>query len=169
MNAIFEELSKVNVNDHTEKKNGLTYLSWAWAWSELKKRYPSASYSIKWFDGKPYYQDPTGYMVFTEITVDGMSHEMWLPVMDANNKPILDHPYKYLTKGRWNADTKQYEKVEHLVSPATMFDINKTIMRCLAKNIAIFGLGLYIYGGEDLPKEEKNEADQQAKPSDAVR
>lgn len=125
----FEEVMKVNVNDKTEKKGSLTYLSWAWAWAEFKKLYPEATYEVKKFDGLPYVHDKeTGYMVYTSVTADGLTYEMWLPVMDARNKTLMN---------------------------ATMFDINKTIMRCLAKNLAMFGLGLYIYAGEDLPEDEQ--------------
>lgn len=127
--AKFEEVMKVNVNEKTEKKGNLTYLSWAWAWAEFKKLYPDATYEVKKFDGLPYVHDKeTGYMVYTSVTADGLTYEMWLPVMDARNKTLMN---------------------------ATMFDINKTIMRCLAKNLAMFGLGLYIYAGEDLPEDEQ--------------
>lgn len=130
----FEDLYNLNVNNKTEKKNNLTYLSWAWAWAEFKKVYPEATYEIVKFDGLPYAVDPnTGYMVYTRVTADGLTHEMWLPVMDYRNKALQ-------------------------VGNATMFDINKTIMRCLTKNLAMFGLGLYIYAGEDLPEEESQNA-----------
>lgn len=156
----FEALYQINVNQKTEKKNGLTYLSWAWAWAEFVKVCPDATYKIRTFDGKPYlYDDKLGYMVFTEITVDGDTKEMWLPVMDGANKAMKDHPYKYLTRGKWNQQKQAYDTVERTCEPASMFDINKTIMRCLTKNIGMFGLGLYIYAGEDLPEEieEKKE------------
>lgn len=124
----FEEVMQINVNEKTEKKGNLTYLSWAWAWAEFKKIYTDATYEVKKFDGLPYVHDSdTGYMVYTSVTASGLTYEMWLPVMDARNKTLMN---------------------------ATMFDINKTIMRCLAKNLAMFGLGLYIYAGEDLPEEE---------------
>lgn len=147
MENVFNELNSINVNNYVEEKKGLSYLSWSFAWAEIKKRCPNASYIIKKFGENqlPYvYDDKTGYMVFTEMTIDGVTHEMWLPVMDGANKAMLDHEYTYKTKN----GEKQVEK-------ATMFDINKTIMRCLVKNIAMFGLGLYIYAGEDLPEEEK--------------
>lgn len=122
----FQELYKIDVSDKTEKKGNLTYLSWTWAWAEFKKVYPDANYQVKTFDGVPYVHDSdTGYMVFTSVTAGGMTYDMWLPVMDARNKAL-----------------KQ----------ADMFDINKAIMRCLTKNLAMFGLGLYIYAGEDLPE-----------------
>ena len=150
--AVFEELNAINVNDKTEKKKSgsteLTYLSWTWAWAEVKKRYPDAHYEIMMHDGLPYvYDENTGYMVFTTVTIDGISHMMWLPVMDGANKAMKSKPYTYSTK--YNG--------EKTVEAATMFDVNKTIMRCLVKNLAMFGLGLYIYAGEDLPESEAEE------------
>lgn len=146
----FEELYEINVNEKTEDKNGLTYLSWAWAWAEFKKRHPEATYEIKKFEGGiPYaYDENTGYMVYTSVTVDGLTHEMWLPVMDSNNKAMKNKPYEVKTK---------YKTL--IVNAATMFDINKTIMRCLTKNLAMFGLGLYIYAGEDLPETDEASVD----------
>lgn len=144
---VFETLNAINVNGHTESKNGLTYLSWAWAWAEVKKVYPDAVYEIEKFNGIPYAYDPlTGYMVYTKVTIGDVTHEMWLPVMDGNNKAMKAEPYEIQTK---------YKTIT--VAPATMFDINKTIMRCLVKNLAMFGLGLYIYAGEDLPETEEAE------------
>ena len=154
--SIFDKLNKINVNDYTEKKNGLTYLTWSRAWGEVKKLYPNATYEIKRFDdGQPYYYDEkTGYMVFTSVTIEELTHEMWLPVMDSANKAMKDKPYTYDTR---------YKK-GLTVEAATMFDINKTIMRCLAKNLAMFGLGLYIYAGEDLP--ETDDTQEQPKQQD---
>jgi hypothetical protein len=157
MSEAFKILNAINVNDYTEKKNGLTYLSWANAFAELKKAYPDATYKIRQFDGKPYlYDENLGYMVMTEMTVDGITHEMWLPVMDNTNKAMKDREY-----------TVKKGKYESTVQPATMFDINTAIMRCLTKNIAMFGLGLYIYAGEDLPEEsEERKAEENAKAED---
>lgn len=153
MTVKFEELNKINVNDHTEDKNGLTYLSWVYAWSELKKNYENVKYEIKKFENNlPYvYDENTGYMVFTEMTIDDLTYEMWLPVMDGNNKAMLNHSYTYKVKEYKDGQfTGKY--IEKEVAPANMFDINKTIMRCLVKNIAMFGLGIYIYAGEDYPE-----------------
>ena len=145
---VFAKLNSLNVNEKTEKKNGLTYLSWAWAWAEFVKVCPDAKYEIREFDGRPYlYDEKTGYMVFTSVTVGDDTKTMWLPVMDSKNKAMKDHPYKYVVRGFNN------QQKELVCEAATMFDINKTIMRCLVKNIAMFGLGLYIYAGEDLPEE----------------
>lgn len=149
----FEELLKISVNEHTENKNGLTYLSWTWAWSEFKKKCPNASYEIVKFNNNlPYvYDENTGYMVFTKVSDGEKTYEMWLPVMDGNNKAMLNHEYTYKVKEYVNGQfTGQYK--EKNVEIASMFDINKTIMRCLVKNIAMFGLGLYIYSGEDMPE-----------------
>ena len=140
----FEKLSAINVNDKVEKKSGLTYLSWAWAWSETKKAYPDASYQIKGdpLTQKPYFYDEIlGYMVMTEVTIEGKTLEMWLPVMDGANKAMKALPYSYTTRYG-----------EKSVEAASMFDINKTLMRCLVKNLAMFGMGIYIYAGEDLPE-----------------
>jgi pyruvate/2-oxoacid:ferredoxin oxidoreductase alpha subunit len=149
----FEELSKISVNGHTENKNGLTYLSWTWAWSEIKKHCPDASYEILRFENNlPYvYDENTGYMVFTKVTINNQTYEMWLPVMDGNNKAMLNHPYTYKVK-EYKDGKQTGNYIEKHVEPASMFDINKTIMRCLVKNIAMFGLGIYIYAGEDMPE-----------------
>lgn len=155
MADVFNTLRKVDVNDHTEQREGLTYLSWAWAWAEVKKLYPGATYNI-WKDelNRPYvYDQVLGYMVFTTVTIEGETNEMWLPVMDSKNKAMKAEPYEYQTK---------YGKKR--VEPATMFDINKAIMRCLVKNLAMFGLGLYIYAGEDLPESDADPKQEAAKP-----
>lgn len=163
----FESLVAVNVNGHTEKKKSdgkeLTYLSWPWAWSEVKKRYPEASYTV-WRNenGLPYAFDPlTGYMVYTSVTIEGITHEMWLPVMNGANKAMKAEPYTYTVK-RFGGGTQ-----EKSVEAATMFDINKTVMRCLVKNLAMFGLGLYIYAGEDLPESDEEEEAEKPKKKPA--
>lgn len=147
--TVFETLSAINVNDKTEKKNGLTYLSWSWAWATVKKLYPDANYKVDKYDNKLYlFDEHLGYMVSTSVTIKGETIEMQLPVMDGANKAQKHITYEY--------DTKYGKKK---VEGATMFDINTAIMRCLVKNLAMFGLGLYIYSGEDLPehKEEPKE------------
>lgn len=148
----FDELYAINVNDKTEKKNGLTYLSWGWAWAEFSKAFGGdATYKVyKNEQGLPYVYDPnTGYMCYVEVTAGGITHEMWLPVMDSANNAMKAEPYVKKTKYK-----------ETTVEPATMFDINKTIMRCLVKCLGMFGLGLYVYNGEDLPEaEEPTEVD----------
>ena len=151
MKSVFATLNAINVNDHTEvKDNGqtkLTYLSWVWAWQQVKNIYPDANYEVRHWDGKPFlYEENLGYMVETSVTIKGEMMTMWLPVMDSKNKAMKAQPYSYKTKYG-----------EKWVDAATMFDINTTIMRCLVKNLAMFGLGLYIYAGEDLPQEEKEQ------------
>ena len=89
--SFFTELNSINVNEHTEKKNNLTYLSWSWAWAEVMKKYPSATYKIRTWDEKPYlYDAKLGYLVMTSVTIDDVTHEMWLPVMDGANKSMKD-------------------------------------------------------------------------------
>ena len=154
----FDLLSKVNVKNFTETKtiNGkdLKYLSWSDAWSELKKIFPDATYKVERFNGLPYvFDEATGYMVFTEMTIENITHTMWLPVLDGANKAMKNFEYEYKTK----TYTKKCEQ-------ASMVDINKTIMRCLVKNIAMFGLGINIYQGEDFPDVENDK--KEAKKTD---
>ena len=133
----FDQLYGINVNDKVEKKGNLNYLSWCYAWAEFKKVYPDATYTVEKFDGTFCSgNEKMGYMVYTSVTAEGLTHAMWLPVMDQRNKSILQ---------------------------PTSFDVNKAIMRCLTKNLAMFGLGLYIYAGEDLPETEMTE-DENVKP-----
>lgn len=151
---IYNVLREVNVNQHTEKKNGLTYLSWAWAWDYVKSTFCDANYKVREWDGVPYLSTPLGIMIQTSVTIAGETITMHLPVMDGANKAMKEHPYTYQVKEYVNRQwTGGY--VEKSVEAATMFDINTTIMRCLVKNLAMFGLGIYIYSGEDLPKGEK--------------
>lgn len=154
-NLLFNLLYQIDVKDVTEKRNGLTYLSWAWAWAEVSKRVDEIDYSIYKDEQthQPYmFDEKTGYMVFTTIKIDGVSREMWLPVMDSSNKAMKDKPYTYKVKKykdkNWTGDY-----IDKTCEAATMFDINKTIMRCLVKNLAMFGLGLYIFTGEDMPQD----------------
>ena len=131
MANVFETLNKINVNDKTEQKNGLTYLSWAWAWGEVKKVYPTANYIIYENEfGWNYFTDGKTCWVKTGVIVEGLEHIEYLPVMDFRNKSIP-------------------------VENVTSFDVNKAIQRSLTKALARHGLGLYIYAGEDLPEEEK--------------
>lgn len=169
--SVFEILNAINVNQNVEKKKTneknpdgsdkyLTYLSWVWAWGQVKQHFPDASYEVRHWGDKPYLNDDQlGIMVETSVTINGETITMWLPVMNSTNKAMKATPYSYKTKYG-----------DKLVEAATMFDINKAIMRCLAKNIAMFGLGLYIYAGEDLPEEEAKQAknELQAKIDQAV-
>lgn len=134
MDNYFKKLNDINVNEHVEKKNGLTYLSWAWAWAEVKKLFPDATYTIyKNADGWFYHTDGKTCWVETGVTINGIEHIEYLPVMDYKNRSIA-------------------------VTDVTSFDVNKAIQRSLTKACARHGLGLYIYAGEDLPEAEKPEA-----------
>ena len=136
--SVFETLNSINVNEHTEKKNGLTYLSWAWAWAEVKKAYPNAFYTIyESQDGIPYFTDGSTCWVKTGVTIEGLEHIEYLPIMDFRNNSI------------------KKEKVSSM-------DMNKAIQRSLTKACARHGLGLYIYAGEDLPEQETEATSKQA-------
>lgn len=150
----FKKLYSLNVNDKVEKKGNLSYLSWSFAWAEFKKTYPDATYKViqNPVTNLPYFEDPNlGIMVFTEVIADGLVYPMWLPVMNSSNKAMKSTPYSYTVFNR-------YKNMEETITveSATMFDINKTIMRCLTKNLAMFGLGLYIFNGEDVPTDTTN-------------
>ena len=121
------DLLKINVNDHTEKKNGLTYLSWAWAWAEALKADPKATFKVEMFDGTPLMPVGGSFMVWVTVTMFDKPMTCMLPVLDYRNKPI---------------------------ATPNSFDVNTSIMRCLVKAIAMHGLGLYIYAGEDTPPDE---------------
>ena len=126
----FKTLNGINVEEHIEKKGGLRYLSWAWAWGEVKKLHPDATYTIyENASGLFYHTDGSTCWVKTGVTVNGIEHIEYLPVMDYKNKSIP-------------------------VDKVTSFDVNKAIQRSLTKAVARHGLGLYIYAGEDLPEEE---------------
>jgi hypothetical protein len=147
----FEKLSAINVNTKVEKKNNLTYLSWAWAWSEVKKVCPDATYQMHETD----FDEALGFMCHSSVTIQGETLSMWLPVMDGANKSMKKEAYSYTTRYG-----------EKQVAGATMFDLNKTMMRCLVKNLAMFGMGIYIYAGEDMPESNNNnvvEAQEKAK------
>jgi len=123
------QMLKTNVNEHTEKKNGLTYLSWAWAWAEAIKADPDAIYKIEMFGDKCFMDINGTAMVFVTVTMFGKPMTCQLPVMDFRNKAIL------------NPDA---------------FAVNTAIMRCMTKALALHGLGLYIYSGDDLPQGESD-------------
>lgn len=137
-------LLKLNVNEHTEKKQNLTYLSWAWAWAEALKADPAANFEVQHFDGKPYVDVNGTAMVVVAVRIEGIVRTCHLPVMNSSNQPIS-------IEGRKFKDKYGNEKVEKLDS----FNLNTAIMRCMTKCLALFGLGLYIYAGEDLPEEEE--------------
>ena len=120
-----EDLLKLDVSRYIEKKNNLSYLSWAWAWSQALKADPTATFKVEMFDGKPYVDINGTGMVFVTVTIFGKAMTCQLPVMDYKNKAIP------------NPDA---------------FAVNTAIMRCMAKALALHGLGLFIYAGEDLPE-----------------
>ena len=139
--TLFNQLNQKDVNDHVEKKNGLTYLAWSYAHQELKKI--DSNYSIKTHEFVhpdvpqdnyfvPYLATPEGYFVQVSVTVKGQTETEWLPVLDFRNKS--------LAKGS-----------------ATTFDINKAQKRCFVKAAALHGLGLYIYNGEEVPSANDND------------
>lgn len=136
--SVFETLNDVNVSDKTETKNGLTYLSWAWAWGELKKRYPETEYTVYENEhGWPYFTDGHSCWVKVGVTVvdddKRIEHIEYLPIMNMRNQSIP-------------------------AENVTSMDVNKAIQRGLTKAAARHGLGLYIYAGEDLPETSKAEA-----------
>lgn len=122
---LINELLKKNVNEHTEKKNNLTYLSWAWAWAEALKADSSATYKVEMFGDKCFMDINGTAMVFVTVTMFGKPMTCQLPVMDYRNKAIP------------NPDA---------------FQVNTAIMRCMTKALSLHGLGLYIYAGEDIPE-----------------
>ncbi|MBU5419973.1 DUF1071 domain-containing protein [Acetanaerobacterium sp. MSJ-12] len=143
MENYFAELNALNVGDKIEKKNGLSYLSWAWAWGEVKKLHPDAQYRIyENADGWNYHTDGRTCWVKTGVTVAGIEHIEYLPVMDNRNKSIL-------------------------AENVTSFDVNKAIQRSLTKALARHGLGLYIYAGEDLPEDAQKAAKEEEKKANA--
>ena len=140
--SAFEILNAINVNEHVEQKNGLTYLSWAWAWAKVKENFPDANYTIyENADGWNYFTDNKTAWVKTGVTIDCIEHIEFLPVMDNRNRSIA-------------ADN------------ITSFDVNKAIQRSLTKACARHGLGLYIYAGEDLPEADAKQA--KAKEQDNI-
>ncbi|MEY6553568.1 DUF1071 domain-containing protein [Bacillus cereus] len=135
----FAELAVIDVSKHVEKKGRFSYLSWSWAVDQLLKKYPDATWQVVRFDGLPYMKTEVGYFVEVEVTVNNITRSQIHPVLDNYNKPI---------------------------AKPTSFQINTSIQRCLAKAIALHGLGLYIYSGEDIPHDD--EPKQAAKQLDNV-
>jgi hypothetical protein len=126
---LISKLLAKNVNDHLEKKNGLSYLSWAWAWAEALKADANATFVVNMFDGKCFMDINGTAMVFVTVTMFNKPMTCQLPVMDYRNKAIP------------NPDA---------------FAVNTSIMRCMTKALALHGLSLYIYAGEDLPEEGRS-------------
>ena len=132
----FVELSKVNVNEHIERKGQFSYLSWPFAVSQLRQFDPTATWAVQRFNGLPFLNTEAGCFVEVSVTVKEVTLSQIHPVLDSKNRPIL---------------------------APTAFDINTSIQRCLVKAIALHGLGLYIYAGEDLPA-ANDDAKPEAKP-----
>lgn len=132
------DLLKINVNEYTEKKNGLTYLSWAGAWGEALKADPAVNFKVEMFDGTPLMVVGGTFMVWVTVTMFGKPVTCMLPVLDYRNKPI---------------------------STPNSFDVNTSIMRCLVKAIAMHGLGLYIYAGEGAPEDAEEPPKPEPKPT----
>ena len=122
--SVWENLSKIDCNEHKKQKGKLSYLSWTWAWAATKNEYPNAVYSFR----EPVFFADGTCEVWVTVTIEELSHDMWLPVMDNRNNSLAN---------------------------PTSRDISDTRMRCLTKCLAMFGLGHYIYAGEDLPDAEK--------------
>lgn len=158
-NSIYNTLYNINVDDLLKTKNNLKYLPWASAWSILLQHYPKSEYRIHEFPNENGYNLPfldlgnLGAMVQTSVTIEGFTRTMWLPIMDASNKAMKTTSYEYEVKDKKG---NIYIKT---VKPYTIMDINKSTLRCLVKNLAMFGLGLYIYEGdaEDLPDDISQE------------
>ena len=152
----FEEIQSrllaIDVSPFVETKkdgNGKSYVSWANAWGMLLKECPDAEYEIHWFgeggDRVPYLKTKEGYLVQTSVTICGRKRDMWLPVQDANFECLKEESYQVTySSGK-----------QKTIAAADMNDINKSIMRCLVKNIAMFGLGINVYQGEDVPNVEE--------------
>ena len=150
--SIFAKLSSIDIKPKIKQKQKLSYISWADAWKEVCKIYPDAKYEIIKNDNNlPYFKSDEGYMVFTKVSISNLTHEMWLPVMDGANKSMKSEKYSYEVKD-WEQSKKAGKDImkTKFVESATMFDINKSIMRCLVKNIAVFGLGLSLYNKDDI-------------------
>ncbi len=139
---IFKTLSAIDVNKYVKTKQNQRFLPWTHALAELTKVYPDSSYDVLENDnGLPYFESNLGFMVKTTVTIEEKTIKMMLPVLDGVNRALKSEPYSYMTKNG-----------EKHVNAATMFDINTSIMRCLTKNIAAHGLGLYIYTDDLMPE-----------------
>ena len=138
----FEELAAVDCSAHVEKKGRFTYLSWPFAMSELAKRHPDSEIEVREWDGFPGVRGPRGWMVHVSVTIKGVKRSQWHPVLDGANKPIPE---------------------------PSVFDFNTSIQRATVKAIALHGLGLYIYAGEDLPESVAEAADKEKEEADRLR
>lgn len=152
--TIWQTFTALDITPVIEEKDRKKYLSWAIAWAIVKEHFPDATYRNVMFDGKPYlFDSDLGYLVMTEVTIGGQTLPMQLPVMDGVNKAQKNAPYTYQV-AEYKDGKKTGKMTDKTVEAATMYDINKTTMRCLVKNIALFGLGLHLYvkGGQPFAK-----------------
>jgi len=157
----FDALYNMNLGDKVEKKDNLSYLTWSEAWKAFKEVYPSATFRVITNpDTKlPYFVDPQiGIMVFTEVTADDLTQQCFLPVLNSSMKPMRLEAYNYTVYDKQNK-----RQIEKTCEAANAFDLNKSIMRCLVKNLALFGLGLKLYQGEDIPCENQDDSADQKK------
>ena len=141
-----------NIKCDTAKRANLTYISWATAWDALKILYPDSTFEVHESPyGMPYFQDSSGAFVKVTVKVNKISHTVFLPVMDHSNNAMKKESYVIKRWDKWNK-----KDIETKVAAFTAFDVNKTIQRALTKGIALHGLGIYVYQGEDLPEESRN-------------
>ncbi len=151
--TVRDVLSQIDCTKKIEKKNWFTYLSWAWAWSIVKKIYPDTSYDVVSYDWKDYLFDVNlWYLVHTKVTIKWETISMRLPIMDWANKSQSFAPQTYKVK-EYKDKQWTWWYIDKDIEPATMFDVNTAIMRCLVKNLAMFWLWIYIYAWEDLPQQ----------------
>ena len=157
----FDALYEMNLGDKIEKKDNLSYLTWSEAWKAFKEVYPSATFRVVTNpDTKlPYFVDPQiGIMVFTEVTADDLTQQCFLPVLNSSMKPMRLEAYNYTVYDKQNK-----RQIEKTCEAANAFDLNRALMRCLVKNLALFGLGLKLYQGEDIPCENTDDPADQKK------
>jgi len=158
----FDALYEMNLGDKVEKKDGLSYLTWSEAWKAFKEVYPSSTFRVICNpDTKlPYFTDPNlGIFVFTEVTADDLTQQCFLPVLNSSMKPMRQEAYNYTVYDKQNK-----RQIEKTCESANAFDLNRTIMRCLVKNLALFGLGLKLYQGEDIPSDTTDDSANNAEP-----
>lgn len=168
MSELFKKLVAIDVNKNIKVKQKMKYLSWTYAWSEFKKAVPDANYKVVCQDdGTPYFNSKFGIMVRTEVTANNETLSMWLPVMDGANRALKEERYSYMVKEYVNRQPTG-KMIEEFVESATMMDINKATMRCLVKNFAMFGLGLYVYSNEDMPEMELINSSQMTEISNLI-
>ena len=141
MENYFAKLNQINVSQHIERKGNFAYLSWPYAVAQLRQADPTATWEVRRFDGLPFLKTDCGFFVEVEVTVNGVRLSQIHPVLDARNKPI---------------------------EAPNAFEINSSIQRCLVKAIALHGLGLYVFAGEDFPEGAANESQPQQPAAEMI-